>query len=80
MLHLNRFWGLVKPPGSSMQENTYISCIRDRPPQLGPLLKLDENAPVCKNRLENFLHEGRRHHDNPGGPDWVRAPAVTVIY
>ena len=44
------------------------------------LLKLDEKPPFCKNLSANFLHEERRHHDNPGGPDWVRAPAATVIY
>ena len=39
-----------------MQQNTHISCIRADPPKLNPLLKLDEKAPICKNRSENFLH------------------------
>ena len=38
-----------------MQENTHISCIRDHPPKLRPLLKLDEKVLICKNRSENFL-------------------------
>ena len=40
-----------------VQEDTHFSCIRDRPPQLGPLLKLDEKALVCKNRSEHSLHD-----------------------
>ena len=41
-----------------MQENTHISCIRDDPPYLSTLLKLDEKAPIYKNLSENFLHRG----------------------
>ena len=41
-----------------MQQNTHISCILPNPPKLSPLLKLDEKAPTCKNRSENFLHGG----------------------
>ena len=43
-------------PLMSVQENTHFSCIRRHPPKLRPLLKLDEKAPICKNRPENLLH------------------------